>query len=223
MLVEIMSRIISPSYDTSLVRGDGVRALLILVLFLVLCVGEFSSFCQASHTNLDLVDLVDKGNHDPPLHSSPQLRARGEAFPLVKKFFDFEIKRGLFYDKYVQEAFEADQSHGAKRVVHDLDSIRYHCLLKDWDLGRKKLDIFQARMSVLSAVGRILPRLSISMDVNLVPISVTQLFEGFFGFLIGPPIVGFLSGALGLRWAFLTISILGLVTFIQSYRLKKYL
>jgi MFS family permease len=46
---------------------------------------------------------------------------------------------------------------------------------------------------------------------------------GFFGFLIGPPIVGFLSGALGLRWAFLTISILGLVTFIQSYRLKKYL
>jgi MFS family permease len=46
---------------------------------------------------------------------------------------------------------------------------------------------------------------------------------GFFGFLIGPPIVGFLSGALGLRWAFLTISILGLATFIQSYRLKKYL
>ena len=46
---------------------------------------------------------------------------------------------------------------------------------------------------------------------------------GFFGFLIGPPIVGFLSGALGLRWAFLTISLLGLVTFLQSYRLKKYL
>ncbi len=46
---------------------------------------------------------------------------------------------------------------------------------------------------------------------------------GFFGFLIGPPIVGFLSGALGLRWAFLTISLLGFVTFIQSYRLKKYL
>ncbi len=46
---------------------------------------------------------------------------------------------------------------------------------------------------------------------------------GFFGFLIGPPIVGFLSGALGLRWAFLSISILGLVTFVQSYRLKKYL
>jgi MFS family permease len=46
---------------------------------------------------------------------------------------------------------------------------------------------------------------------------------GFFGFLIGPPIVGFLSGALGLRWAFLTISLLGLVTFIQSYRLKKFL
>ncbi len=41
---------------------------------------------------------------------------------------------------------------------------------------------------------------------------------GFFGFLIGPPIVGFLSGALGLRWAFLTISLLGFVTFIQSYR-----
>lgn len=46
---------------------------------------------------------------------------------------------------------------------------------------------------------------------------------GFFGFLIGPPIVGFLSQAVGLRGAFLIISVLGLATFIQSYRLKKYL
>ena len=46
---------------------------------------------------------------------------------------------------------------------------------------------------------------------------------GFFGFLIGPPIIGFLSQAIGLRWAFLTISILGLSTFYQSHKLKKYL
>jgi MFS family permease len=46
---------------------------------------------------------------------------------------------------------------------------------------------------------------------------------GFFGFLIGPPIIGFLSQAIGLRWAFLTISLLGLSTFVQANKLKKYL
>jgi MFS family permease len=46
---------------------------------------------------------------------------------------------------------------------------------------------------------------------------------GFFGFLIGPPIIGFLSQAIGLRWAFLSVALLGLVTFMQAFRLKKYL
>jgi MFS family permease len=46
---------------------------------------------------------------------------------------------------------------------------------------------------------------------------------GFFGFLIGPPIIGFLSQAMGLRWTFLSISLLGMATFLQSYRLKKQL
>ncbi len=46
---------------------------------------------------------------------------------------------------------------------------------------------------------------------------------GFFGFLIGPPIIGFLSQAIGLRWAFLTMSLLGLSTFYQAHKLKKHL
>jgi fucose permease len=46
---------------------------------------------------------------------------------------------------------------------------------------------------------------------------------GFFGFLIGPPIIGFLSQAIGLRWAFLTMSLLGLSTFYQAQKLKKHL
>ena len=46
---------------------------------------------------------------------------------------------------------------------------------------------------------------------------------GFFGFLIGPPIIGFMSQAIGLRWAFLSISLLGLSTFYQAHKLKKYL
>ena len=46
---------------------------------------------------------------------------------------------------------------------------------------------------------------------------------GFFGFLIGPPMIGFLSQAIGLRWAFLTIGSLGIVTFFQANRLTKYL
>ncbi len=46
---------------------------------------------------------------------------------------------------------------------------------------------------------------------------------GFLGFLVGPPIIGFLSQAIGLRWAFLTVALLGVSTFYQSYKLKKYL
>jgi MFS family permease len=46
---------------------------------------------------------------------------------------------------------------------------------------------------------------------------------GFFGFLIGPPIIGFLAEAISLRGAFLVIALLGVSTFIQSNRLKKYL
>jgi MFS family permease len=46
---------------------------------------------------------------------------------------------------------------------------------------------------------------------------------GFFGFLIGPPMIGFLSQAIGLRWAFLSIASLGIVTFLQAHKLKKYL
>jgi MFS family permease len=44
---------------------------------------------------------------------------------------------------------------------------------------------------------------------------------GFLGFLIGPPIIGFLSEAMGMRWAFLTIAILGITTTLQSLRLDK--
>jgi len=46
---------------------------------------------------------------------------------------------------------------------------------------------------------------------------------GFFGFLIGPPLIGFLSQAIGLRWAFLSISLLGLSTFFQAKKLDKFL
>jgi predicted MFS family arabinose efflux permease len=35
--------------------------------------------------------------------------------------------------------------------------------------------------------------------------------------------IGFLSQAIGLRWAFLSVASLGIVTFLQAHRLKKYL
>jgi MFS family permease len=46
---------------------------------------------------------------------------------------------------------------------------------------------------------------------------------GFFGFLIGPPIIGFISQAVGLRWAFLIVSSLGIITALRANQLKKYL
>ncbi|MDE3234996.1 MAG: MFS transporter [Bacteroidota bacterium] len=44
---------------------------------------------------------------------------------------------------------------------------------------------------------------------------------GFLGFLIGPPMIGFIAQAADLRWAFVLIAILGLGTTIVSGKLKE--
>ena len=44
---------------------------------------------------------------------------------------------------------------------------------------------------------------------------------GFLGFLVGPPLIGFLSQAINLRWAFTLIALLGFGTTILSGRLNK--
>lgn len=43
---------------------------------------------------------------------------------------------------------------------------------------------------------------------------------GFLGFLIGPPMIGFIAQAVSLRWAFMLIAILGLGTAILAGKLK---
>jgi MFS family permease len=58
-------------------------------------------------------------------------------------------------------------------------------------------------------------------QVSIALASVSSV--GFFGFLIGPPIIGFLSQAIGLRWAFLTVGTLGIITALRANQLKKYL
>ena len=61
-------------------------------------------------------------------------------------------------------------------------------------------------------------------EVSQVSVALASVSSvGFFGFLIGPPIIGFLSQAIGLRWAFLTVSSLGIITALRANQLKKYL
>ncbi|RPD41856.1 MFS transporter [Chitinophaga barathri] len=43
---------------------------------------------------------------------------------------------------------------------------------------------------------------------------------GFFGFLLGPPLIGFIAEAFGLRWSFAVIAILGLGTTLLAGRIK---
>lgn len=43
---------------------------------------------------------------------------------------------------------------------------------------------------------------------------------GFLGFLLGPPVIGFVAQALNLRWSFALIAMIGLVTTILAPRLK---
>jgi MFS family permease len=44
---------------------------------------------------------------------------------------------------------------------------------------------------------------------------------GFFGFLIGPPLIGFIAQAASLRWSFALISILGLGTTLLASKIKQ--
>ncbi len=43
---------------------------------------------------------------------------------------------------------------------------------------------------------------------------------GFLGFLVGPPLIGFLSQAINLRWSFTLVALLGFGTTILSGKLK---
>lgn len=45
---------------------------------------------------------------------------------------------------------------------------------------------------------------------------------GMFGFLAGPPMIGFLSHAFGLRLAFVSIALFGIITSVLAGKLKKY-
>ena len=75
--------------------------------------------------------------------------------------------------------------------------------------------------SVIPTIYGTVGRTTEPSKVSIALASVSSV--GFFGFLIGPPIIGFLSQAIGLRWAFLTISLLGIMTAIRAHQLKKYL
>ena len=43
---------------------------------------------------------------------------------------------------------------------------------------------------------------------------------GFFGFLLGPPLIGFIAQAAGLRWSFTVIAIIGLSTTVLATKIK---
>ena len=43
---------------------------------------------------------------------------------------------------------------------------------------------------------------------------------GFMGFLIGPPIIGFVAQASSLRWSFALIAMFGLITTLMAARVK---
>ena len=75
--------------------------------------------------------------------------------------------------------------------------------------------------SVIPTIYGTVGRTTEPSKVSIALASVSSV--GFFGFLIGPPIIGFLSQAIGLRWAFLTISLLGIMTAVRAHQLKKYL
>ena len=44
---------------------------------------------------------------------------------------------------------------------------------------------------------------------------------GFFGFLLGPPVIGFIAHALNLRWSFALIALIGLTTTVAAPMLRQ--
>jgi MFS family permease len=43
---------------------------------------------------------------------------------------------------------------------------------------------------------------------------------GFTGFLIGPPIIGFIAQLTGLRYALIIVALMGLIVWVLSMRVK---
>jgi MFS family permease len=44
---------------------------------------------------------------------------------------------------------------------------------------------------------------------------------GFLGFLMGPPVIGFIAEAMDLRWSFALIAILGFGTTLLASKIKQ--
>lgn len=59
-----------------------------------------------------------------------------------------------------------------------------------------------------------------SMSAGVAITTVSTI--GFFGFLVGPPLIGFIAQALNLRWSFAIIACIGLMTTIIAPLLKKH-
>jgi MFS family permease len=59
---------------------------------------------------------------------------------------------------------------------------------------------------------------STSMSPGMALSAVSTI--GFLGFLVGPPLIGFIAQASSLRWSFTLVALLGLGTSLLASRLK---
>lgn len=55
-----------------------------------------------------------------------------------------------------------------------------------------------------------------AQGINVASVSTV----GYFGFLVGPPVIGFLSDAIELRYAFLLVAFIGLLVFVLAHPLR---
>lgn len=152
-----------------------------------------------------------------------------QEFKVASKLFPFSFNSDKYFDliPYIFKHKNPNTPKEKPFYVEYEDFLR-HELKNDWDIKRGFINVEQANLSIISAIGSLIPRLSLSIQTNpYTPIDLSQMFAGLFNFLIPSNWFNFFS-ALQMKKAarysyidlILTKNLLAKIGYIDAHRIK---
>jgi hypothetical protein len=146
----------------------------------------FDPFDKTPESRLDdfLKINEEKINLEELLKESVSTEASASRYPNINEYYPF----GFEYEYFTKGSFERkafyENTKEEEEVSYSKETLCDISLRKHWDVKRKYIDVAQAHMSVMGSIGRLLPQISLSFNLQLVPIDVSKLFAGLFGFVM---------------------------------------
>lgn len=108
-----------------------------------------------------------------------------ENYKYIKKYFPFDFTKKHLenWDNVLSNFYDRTTEDQIK--VLSLDDVLKRSVLRRLDIKKKRFDVAQLRLSIISAIGRLLPHINISLTLNqYLPVNIVHLIKGLFSFVI---------------------------------------